>query len=87
MEIITVIEESEAGWRTLTSPEMPGLYMLVPEHDVEAAYEDLPRAIEELIFADSGARVSVSAQQTYCHGTAPPSHPPTRHFSIERMAA
>ena len=70
MEIITVIEENEAGWRKLTSPEMPGLYMLVPEHDVETAYEDLPRAIAELIFVDSGARVSVRAQQTYCHGAS-----------------
>jgi hypothetical protein len=66
---------------------MPGLFMLVPEHDVEAAYEDLPRAIEELIFVDSGKRVSVRAQQTYCHDAVSSGHPPTRHFSVERMAA
>lgn len=85
MEIITVIEESEAGWRKLTSPEMPGLYVLVPEHDVAAAYEDLPYAIEELIFVESGTRVSVRARQTYCHGTSV--RPSTRHYSVERLAA
>jgi hypothetical protein len=65
VEIITVVHECEDGWHKFTSPEIPGLYMIVRQHDLEAAYSDIPRAIEMLIFADNGQRVSVRPQTTY----------------------
>jgi hypothetical protein len=90
VEIVTVLHESEDRWHKFTSLEIPGLYMVVPQRDLKAAYDDLPRAIEALIFADSGKRVSVRPQKTYKEylDTLPESHQPIpRHYSIERRAA
>jgi hypothetical protein len=90
VEIVTVLHECQEGWHKFTSLEIPGLYMVVPQNDLEAAYDDLPRAIAELIFADSGVRVSVRPQKTYSEhlDSLPESqHPIPRHYSVERKAA
>jgi hypothetical protein len=90
VEIVTVIHDFEDGWHKFTSLELPGFYMIVPQDDLEAAYEDIPRAIEELIFADIGNRVVVRSQKTYSEylDSLPESHHPTpSHYSIERRAA
>jgi hypothetical protein len=90
MEIITVLHEAEDEWHKFTSLEIPGLYMVVRQDDLEAAYKDIPRAIEELILADTGKRVSVHPQKTYGEylTTLPQSHHPVpRHYSVERAAA
>jgi hypothetical protein len=90
VEIVTVLHEREDGWHKFTSLEIPGFYMVVRQHDLEAAYKDIPRAIEALIFADSGKRVCVHPQTTYVDylKTLPDSHHPIpRHYSVERLAA
>jgi hypothetical protein len=88
--IISVVHEYEDGWHKFTSLEVPGLYMVVGSHDLEAAYDDLPRAIELLIFMDTGKHVSVRPEKTYREyvGNLPQSHRPTvRHYSVEPQAA
>ena len=90
MEIITVLHECADGWHTFTSPEVPGFYMIVEESDLQGAYEDIPHAIEALIFADSGKRVNVRPQKTYDEylATLPLSQAAiTRHYSVELQAA
>lgn len=88
--IIDVIYASEDGWETFTSPQTPGLYMIVELHDLEGAYEDLPRAIEGLIFLDSGKRVLVRSEKTYSEylkARAAPDRSVIRHYSVEPVAA
>jgi hypothetical protein len=90
VEIITVLHTREDGWHKFTSLEIPGLYMVVPPHDLEAAIEDLPRAIEALILSDIGRRVVVRPQTTYSgYLSSPPDshHPVPRHYSVEPKAA
>jgi hypothetical protein len=90
VEIVTVLDACEDGWHKFTSLEIPGLYMVVPQHDLEAAYRDIPRAIETLIFTDSGIRVSVRPETTYSEylTSLPDSRRPIpRHYSVERKQA
>jgi hypothetical protein len=90
VEIITVLHEREDGWHKFTSPEIPGFYMIVEPSDLGGAYDDIPRAIEALILADSGAHVSIRPEKTFSEYLAslPTSHQPaTRHYSVERRAA
>ncbi len=90
MEMITVMHAHEDGWHEFTSPQIPGLYMIVESHDLGGAYEDLPRAIEELIFFDTGRRVVVKPEKTFSEYliTLPASHRPVvRHYSVEQLAA
>ena len=90
MEIVTVLHSHEEGWHKFTSLELPGLYMVVPQDDLEAAYADLPRAIEELIYVDTGKRVSAQPQKTfgdYLAAVAKTQAPIPQHYSIELKAA
>jgi hypothetical protein len=90
MEIVTVLHVCEEGWHKFTSPELPGLYMIVPQDDLGAAYADLPRAIEELIYADTGKRVSAQPQKTFgdcLSAIARTQDPIPQHYSIEFKAA
>jgi hypothetical protein len=90
VSIISVVHEFEDGWHKFTSLEVPGLYMVVSAHDLEAAYDDLPRAIELLIFMDTSKRVSVRSEKTYREylNNLPQSHrPEIRHYSVEPLAA
>lgn len=88
--IIDVVRVSEDGWETFTSPQIPGLYMVVESSDLEGAYDDLPRAIELLILNDTGKTVSVRAENTfgdYLKSQAAPGRSIIRHYSIEPVAA
>jgi hypothetical protein len=90
VEFITVLHECEEGWHKFTSLEIPGLYMVVPQDDLKAAYADIPRAIEALIFADTGKRVTVRPQGTYSEylKSLPESHRPIpSHYSVEFKSA
>ncbi len=88
--IIDVMHVHEDGWHKFTSSQIPGLYLIVESRDLEQAYDDIPRAIEELIFVDSGKRVTVRPEKTYSdyYKTLPDSHRPIiRHYSVEPLAA
>jgi hypothetical protein len=63
VEIITVLHKCENGWHEFTSPQIPGLFMVVEQTDLAAAWRDLPRAIEKLIFVDTGDRVTVMPEK------------------------
>jgi len=89
MQIVTVLHRHEDGFHTFTSPEIPGLYMVVTSDDLQGAYRDLPRALEKLIFADSGKRVRVEPAQTYDAylKSRPDSHlAVTHHYQISKAA-
>ena len=60
--IIDVIHSTQGVWHKFTSPQIPGLYMVVAGSDLERAYADIPKAIAELIFNDAGRRPVVQHQ-------------------------
>jgi hypothetical protein len=86
MQIISVAHESKDGWHKFTSPEMPGLYIVAAPDNLEAAYEDIPRAIEELIFADTGRRVTVQLEKDRT-GLASHPRPRIQRYFVEFFAA
>lgn len=90
MEMITVLYECDDGWHKFTSPELPGLYMIVPPDDIAAACADLPSAIEALIYADTGTCVEVRPQRTfaaYVGERKDDNRLIPQYYSIERRAA
>ena len=87
---ITVNHRCENGWHEFDSPQVPGLFMIVEQNDLEAAYADIPKAIEMLIRADTGQEVRVRQEETYSEylERLPESHLPSqRYYSIEKLAA
>ena len=88
--IIEVTHACSEGWHTFTSEHIPGLFLTVHEANLEAAFYDIPKAIEALIFADYKRRVQVRPEITYDEYlvTLPPSHKPTRkYYAIEELRA
>lgn len=81
-QFIDVSHECADGWHTFTSDHIPGLFLTVHEANLEAGFNDIPQAIEQLIYADYGRKVKVEAQLTYDAYlvTLPESHKPTRHY-------
>lgn len=90
MEIISVLHSCEDGWHKFTAPQIPGLYMIVELSELKAAYLDLPKAIAQLIFIDTGKRVTVTPEKSYDEyvKTLPELHlPVVSHYSINLKAA
>jgi hypothetical protein len=84
LRVVSVVHEIRDGWHKFTSPEMAGFYLVVAPDDLDAAYEDIPRAIELLLSADSGkrvaARLDIGAQRS-----SP--DPGVQRYTVEFFAA
>jgi hypothetical protein len=90
IEIINVVHECADGFHEFVSQQIPGLYIAVEQHDLKAAFDDIPHVIEELIFADYGIKVAVKHQQEYSEylKTLPESHQPKIYnYRIELLKA
>ena len=90
MKLIDVHHECVDGWHEFTSPHVPGLYIVAEKDDLEAAFEDLPVTIANLIKADYKIDVTVRLEHTYdeyVDNLPPEFRPSIRHYSIERLAA
>lgn len=88
--IINVLHECDDGFHEFTSPQIPGFYLVVPQDDLETAFADVPRVIEELIHGDYDVRVTVKQEQTYSEYVdgLPDTHKPViRNYYVERLAA
>jgi hypothetical protein len=88
--VIDVVHECSEGWHELTSPQIPGLYIVVEQDDLEAAFHDVPAAIEMLIEADTGRRVKVVQLESYDEYVEklPPAYRPAsiRHYTVQQAA-
>lgn len=87
--IIDVRHECVNGWHEFTSPQIPGLYIVAEQNDLEAAYEDIPIVIAQLIEADTGKKVSIKREpsyEEYLEGL-PWSFRPSMFYSVEKIAA
>ncbi len=88
--IIEVKHEVSNGWHEFTSPQVPGLYIVAEMDDLEAAYEDVPMVIAQLIEADFGLKVVVEREPSYSEyldGLPEAFKPSIRHYSVEKIAA
>jgi hypothetical protein len=88
--IIDVRHECANGWHEFTSPQVPGLYIVAEQDDLEAAYEDVPVVLALLIEADTGRKVTVKREPSYEEyvDALPESYRPSiRHYSVEKLAA
>jgi hypothetical protein len=85
LRFISVLHTCEDGWHKFIAPQIPGLYMTVESSELEAAYRDLPKAIERLIFVDTGRHVTITPEKSYDEylKTLPESHQPlVSHYSV-----
>jgi hypothetical protein len=64
VSIINVLYESVDGFHRFTSPQMPGLCIIVEPDQYALALEDLPTAIALLIEGDFGHRATVNRLET-----------------------
>lgn len=88
--IVGVLHEIDDGWHKFTSPQVPGLYIVVESRNLRTVYEDLPTAIAELIEAATHKKVVVRLEKTYDQFIK--SLPETErqdvlHYSVEPLAA
>lgn len=63
--IINVVHECEDSFHEFLSPQIPGFYLVVEQDDLEAAFNDIPAVLSELIHADTGERVVVTQEKSY----------------------
>jgi len=63
MAIIEILDHREEGWHKLTSPDLPGFFIVAPDDKIESAYADIPQAIELLYLNNKQQKVSVSLRQ------------------------
>ena len=88
--IIEVKHDVSNGWHEFTSPQVPGLYIVAEMDDLEAAYEDVPVVIAQLIYADFGLKVTIERKPSYSEyldGLVDAYKPSIRHYSVEKLAA
>jgi hypothetical protein len=87
--IIDVDHQCEDGWHEFTSPQVPGLYVVIEAKDLKAAYYDISTVIEALIYADYATPVKVRPQKTFeqYHAGLPETHKGRHHYFVERIAA
>ena len=88
--IIEVRHEFTNGWHEFTSPQIPGLYVVAELDDLEAAYEDVPVVIGQLIEADFGLKVTITREpsyEEYLEGLRESFRPSIRHYSVMKLAA
>lgn len=87
--IIDVRHECVNGWHEFTSPQVPGLYIVAEQNDLEAAYADIPEVLALIIEADTGKKVTIKREPSYEEYLAglPYEFRPNIYYSIEKMAA
>jgi len=87
--VVDVVHEVVDGWHRFTSPQVPGLYIIVGANDYVAGLNDVPHAIELLIEGDYGRKVAVKQTGTFAAYTdrMPADMRPTIfHYVIEPAA-
>lgn len=88
-DIVDVWHHRTDGYHKFTSPQVPGLYMIGEDKDVDEIFEEIPILIAALVKADFGFEVSVSREGTcalYREITEHMPGPAILHFSVARMA-
>lgn len=88
-QVITVEHEARDGWHQFTCLQVPGLFLLATDADLEQAYTELPAAIADIIEADEGVEMVVELENSYSQYLAKlpeTMRPAVRHYSIKRAA-
>lgn len=86
--IIEVRHDCAGGWHTLTSEQIPGLFLIGEQADLAELYDEIPQVIAALLKCDFDRNVVVTPEQTYSDYAAslPQSHQPVKHFTVREMA-
>src|SRR5262249_32007837 len=85
--VINVIHEAVEGYHRFTSPQIPGLCVLVEPDQYDLGVADLPDAIALLMQADFGRRPTVTPLETlsdYSRFIPAAEKHQVLHFSINR---
>lgn len=88
--IVSVIHECADGWHTFTSKQVPGLFLVGQDADLQEVYEAIPNVIAALARADFGQDVSVTPEKSFSSyvDSLPAAHPASeRHYSVRPVAA
>ena len=88
--IISVKHECADGWHTFTSPQVPGLYLVGRDDDLEGIYQAIPDAIARLALADFGVKVVVRQEKTFSscvEGLPNKNRAEIAHYSVVPRAA
>lgn len=90
MPIIDVVYENVEGYHRFTSPQIPGLYVIVEPKDFEAGLDDVPEAIRILIEDKGKNKVAVHRVPTFdsfIKRMPEKRRPHIFHYSVETIAA
>lgn len=82
MDIVTVFHMNGGAWHKFTSPQVPGLYVVVDTGAVESAVKEIPGALEKLIGDSTGHAVRVKPENTFAADLVSKS---LCHYSVERL--
>lgn len=88
--IVEVQHECVDGYHEFSSRQVPGLYLVAEQNDLEAAFDDIPAVISALIRSDFGGEVAVEPTETYSeYADRLPDEMRSKvhHYSIARKAA
>jgi hypothetical protein len=86
MPVVAVVYENVEGYHRFTSPQVPGLFVIVEPADYKVGLDDVPAALGMLIESDTGGKVSVRQIETFSEYTdrMPDDAKPTIfHFVVE----